>query len=61
MERYGLEVSEYPPVNVLIVKGHEDLTIRIDDRGGKIDSTYYLIHIFRLCFRSISFLLSRRV
>ncbi|CAF2928558.1 unnamed protein product [Rotaria sp. Silwood2] len=36
IERYGLDAKEYPPVRILIVKGHEDLTIQINDRGGKI-------------------------
>ncbi|CAF1161721.1 unnamed protein product [Rotaria sp. Silwood1] len=36
VERYGLDAKEYPPIHILIVKGHEDLTIQIDDRGGGI-------------------------
>ncbi|CAF4276700.1 unnamed protein product, partial [Rotaria magnacalcarata] len=32
-ERYGLDAKEYPPVRVHIVKGHEDVTIAIADRG----------------------------
>ncbi|CAF0743728.1 unnamed protein product [Adineta steineri] len=36
IERYGADAKEYPPVHVLIVKGHEDLTIKIADHGGGI-------------------------
>ncbi|CAF0733354.1 unnamed protein product [Rotaria sordida] len=36
VERYGLDAKEYPPVRIIIVKGHEDLTIQINDRGGGI-------------------------
>ncbi|CAM2704656.1 unnamed protein product [Rotaria socialis] len=46
VERYGLDAKEYPPVRVLIVKGHEDLTIRIDDNGVGIPRSKlsYLFH-----------------
>ncbi|CAM4866839.1 unnamed protein product [Rotaria socialis] len=36
VERYGLDAKEYPPVRVHIVKGHEDVTIAIADRGGGV-------------------------
>ncbi|CAF1096635.1 unnamed protein product [Adineta steineri] len=36
VERYGLDAKEYPPVCIRIVKGHEDLTIQIADRGGGV-------------------------
>ncbi|CAF2403881.1 unnamed protein product [Rotaria sp. Silwood2] len=36
VERCGLDTKTYPPVQVRIVKGHEDLTIEIADRGGGV-------------------------
>ncbi|EPX72867.1 pyruvate dehydrogenase kinase Pkp1 [Schizosaccharomyces octosporus yFS286] len=34
VEYYGVDADSYPPVKVLVVKGEEDITIRISDRGG---------------------------
>jgi pyruvate dehydrogenase kinase 2/3/4 len=36
VEHHGQAVREYPKINTLIVKGKEDLTIRITDFGGGI-------------------------
>ncbi|UJR20886.1 hypothetical protein I4U23_023995 [Adineta vaga] len=36
VERHGRDAKEYPPVKVRIVKGYEDLTIQIADRGGGV-------------------------
>ncbi|CAF1957290.1 unnamed protein product [Rotaria magnacalcarata] len=49
VERYGLDAKEYPTVRVLIVKGAEDLTIRIDDRGVGI-SRSKLSHLFHYMY-----------
>ena len=42
IERYGLDAQEYPAVQVCVVKGHEDLTIQIADRGGKCMGRFLL-------------------
>ncbi|KAK2726411.1 hypothetical protein QYM36_000748 [Artemia franciscana] len=34
MEHHGTAAYSYPPVEVLVVKGDEDVTIKIMDRGG---------------------------
>jgi len=36
VERHGFSATEYPPVCVHIVKGIEDLTIKISDLGGGV-------------------------
>jgi len=36
VEHHGNTCSEYPPIDVLLVKGKEDLTIKVSDRGGGI-------------------------
>lgn len=35
IEHNGLDAKDYPPVHIHIVKGTEDVTIVIADRGGK--------------------------
>ncbi|CAF1506386.1 unnamed protein product [Adineta ricciae] len=49
VERYGLNAKSYPPVKVLIVKGHEDLTIQITDSGGGIPRSK-LSHLFHYMY-----------
>lgn len=36
VERHGHDAKTYPPVTVRIVKGQEDMTIQIADRGGGV-------------------------
>lgn len=36
VEHHGTACSDYPPIKVLLVKGKEDLTIKVSDRGGGI-------------------------
>jgi|UniRef100_A0AC34FFI7 pyruvate dehydrogenase kinase 2/3/4 len=38
VEFHGVD-EDLPPVEVLVVKGHEDLTIKIKDRGGGVSRT----------------------
>ncbi|XP_064470922.1 pyruvate dehydrogenase (acetyl-transferring) kinase, mitochondrial-like [Ornithodoros turicata] len=36
VEHHGTDTDDYPPLNVLIVRGKEDLTIKLSDKGGGI-------------------------
>lgn len=36
VEHYGTSTDEFPPLDVLLVMGHEDLTIKLSDQGGGI-------------------------
>ncbi|CAF1032552.1 unnamed protein product, partial [Rotaria sordida] len=49
IERHGLDAKTYPSVRVHIVKGHEDLTIEIADRGGGV-SRSKLSHLFHYMY-----------
>lgn len=37
IEYHGNDKKKYPEIKALIVKGKEDLTIRISDFGGKLN------------------------
>lgn len=34
MESHGEDADSYPPIKVMVVKGEQDVTIRLSDRGG---------------------------
>nr|CAG4644035.1 EOG090X07QN [Lepidurus arcticus] len=36
VENHGAAAREYPPIETLVVKGEEDITIKLSDRGGGI-------------------------
>jgi pyruvate dehydrogenase kinase 2/3/4 len=36
VENFGEDVHDLPPVNVVLVKGEQDMTIKISDLGGGI-------------------------
>nr|CAG4643275.1 EOG090X07QN [Ilyocryptus agilis] len=36
VEHHGNAAREYPPIQVLVVRGKEDVTIKISDRGGGV-------------------------
>nr|CAG4639258.1 EOG090X07QN [Daphnia magna] len=36
VEHHGAAARDYPPVQVLIIRGKEDVTIKISDRGGGV-------------------------
>eukprot|EP00095_Tigriopus_kingsejongensis_P000220 snap_masked-scaffold55_size446313-processed-gene-1.5 protein:Tk00220 transcript:snap_masked-scaffold55_size446313-processed-gene-1.5-mRNA-1 annotation:"PREDICTED:" len=36
IEHHGEDADEYPPVSVLVVQSHQDISIRLSDRGGGV-------------------------
>lgn len=36
VERFGPDCEEFPPINVVVAEGREDITIKISDEGGGI-------------------------
>ena len=36
VETHGVDCENFPPVNVIVAEGHEDITIKISDEGGGI-------------------------
>jgi len=40
MESHGEDTVSYPPIRVLVVKGKEDITIRVSDEGGGIPRSH---------------------
>jgi pyruvate dehydrogenase kinase 2/3/4 len=36
VEHHGTASADYPPIHILVVKGKEDLTLKISDKGGGI-------------------------
>ncbi|KAJ3043283.1 hypothetical protein HDV00_005286 [Rhizophlyctis rosea] len=36
VERYGIDVDEWPEIKVVVAEGNEDITIKISDEGGGI-------------------------
>lgn len=51
IENYGEAAREYPKIQTLLVKGHEDLSIRITDYGGGIPQSK-LSHVFKYMYSS---------
>lgn len=39
VERFGPECDNYPPIQIIVAKGKEDITIKISDEGGGIART----------------------
>lgn len=40
VEYYGTDCESYPPLNVLLCRGKEDLTIKLSDKGGGIPRSH---------------------
>lgn len=39
VERFGPDCDKYPPIQVIVAKGKEDITIKVSDEGGGIART----------------------
>lgn len=51
IEHHGEAAKSYPPIQTLVVKGQEDLSIRITDLGGGIPQSK-LNHVFKYMYSS---------
>lgn len=51
IENYGEDAKEYPKIKTLLVKGREDVSIRITDFGGGIPQSK-LSHVFKYMYSS---------
>ena len=49
IEHHGEAAKSYPPIQTLVVKGKEDLSIRITDLGGGIPQSK-LNHVFKYMY-----------
>ncbi|KAF7418940.1 hypothetical protein HZH68_001593 [Vespula germanica] len=49
MEYHGSESDNYPPIDVTVVRGKEDICVKISDRGGGIPRSH-MDHLFKYMY-----------
>lgn len=49
MEYHGSELDNYPPIDVTVVRGKEDICVKMSDRGGGIPRSH-MDHLFKYMY-----------